>query len=263
MGTIQLTGLAAAQGDLWSSRAADWATIQEPQHRPLYEAVFDEAGLETGTELLDVGCGAGVACHAAVLRGAAVVGIDAAEALIKLARERVPGGEFKVADMQAMPFPDESFDVVTGFNAFSFAADPRAAIGEARRVTRPGGRVAVVVMDPARSDLTDVLTALRDIGPPSNQGPGPLALSGEGVLEAIAEGAGQSEVDITTVACPFVYPDEASLVRAVLSAGPAVGAARALGESAVREATVAAVAGFRQQNGSYRLENTFRSLILR
>ncbi|MBA3910085.1 MAG: hypothetical protein C0524_09400 [Rhodobacter sp.] len=74
----------------------------------------------------------------AASRGAVVSGFDAAEALLEIARERVPGGDFRTADLEAMPFGDAVFDVVTGFNAFQFAGDPVRALSEARRVTRPG-----------------------------------------------------------------------------------------------------------------------------
>lgn len=46
---------------------------------------------------------------------------------------------------EALPFPDQVFDVVTGFNVFQYAANPEAALGEARRVARPGALVAVMV----------------------------------------------------------------------------------------------------------------------
>ena len=82
-----------------------------------------------------------MAASIAAARGAAVSGFDAAEAMLAIARERVPAGDFRVADLEAMPFSDASFDVVTGFNAFQFAGDPVRALSEARRVARPGDRV--------------------------------------------------------------------------------------------------------------------------
>jgi ubiquinone/menaquinone biosynthesis C-methylase UbiE len=84
------------------------------------------------TRLLDVGCGAGRFLQLAVERGASVAGIDATEPFIELARERVPDADLLVGEMEELPYPDEFFDVVTGFNAFQFAADPANALRERR-----------------------------------------------------------------------------------------------------------------------------------
>jgi Methyltransferase domain len=50
-------------------------------------------------------------------------GIDASEALLELARNRVPDAELRLGDMQFLPYGDDSFDLVTGFTSFFFAAD--------------------------------------------------------------------------------------------------------------------------------------------
>lgn len=132
-------GSAATQGLLWSARARDWAEFIEPAGRPVYETVLRAAGVGPGKAVLDVGCASGVAAAVAAELGAQVAGIDAAPALIELARARVPSGDFCVADMEDLPFPDASFDVVTGFSTFQFAARPANALREARRVTARAG----------------------------------------------------------------------------------------------------------------------------
>ena len=76
--------------------------------------------------------------------GATVAGIDAAALLLDISRERSPAGDFRVGDLEDLPFPDHAFDVVTGFNAFQFAGNPVRALTEARRETKPGGVVAVM-----------------------------------------------------------------------------------------------------------------------
>jgi hypothetical protein len=58
-------GSAQIQGDLWGTRAGEWADLQEGSFRPLYEAGFSAAHVDTGTSLLDVGCGAGLALEMA------------------------------------------------------------------------------------------------------------------------------------------------------------------------------------------------------
>jgi ubiquinone/menaquinone biosynthesis C-methylase UbiE len=132
------------QGELWGARARDWAEVQEPAQQELYPPIFDAAAVGDGTALLDVGCGSGVAAAIAHALGAKVSGIDAAVQLIAIARERVPAGDFRVGELEALPYDDDSFDVVTGFNALQYAADPVHALQEARRVARPGGTVAIL-----------------------------------------------------------------------------------------------------------------------
>jgi SAM-dependent methyltransferase len=82
------------------------------------------SGLESTTEhgLLDVGCGTGGAAFLAAGHGARVAGLDASLDSVEVARERVPTGDFRVGDMESLPWPDGSFDVVTGSNSFQFGA---------------------------------------------------------------------------------------------------------------------------------------------
>ena len=93
------------------------------------------AGVGPGARHLDVGCGAGMAAALSASRGARVAGrgsrvggIDAAEALLSIARERTPGGDFRQGELEALPFADAGFDLVTGFNAFQFAGEPAQAL---------------------------------------------------------------------------------------------------------------------------------------
>lgn len=130
---------ADANGSLWGARARDWAEVQEGQFAAGYDDVLARAGVGPGTRLLDAGCGAGMAAMRAAALGAKVSGIDAAPLLLDIARERVPGGDFREGELEDLPFPDHAFDVVTGFNAFQFADNPVRALAQARRVTKPGG----------------------------------------------------------------------------------------------------------------------------
>jgi ubiquinone/menaquinone biosynthesis C-methylase UbiE len=115
-------------GRLWGARAQDWADIQEGTVRRVYESVFERAGVKPGTRYLDVGCGAGMAAQIAASRGANVSGIDAADALLAMARTRTPAGDFRQGDLEELPFQDECFDLVTGFNSIQYAGNPVLAL---------------------------------------------------------------------------------------------------------------------------------------
>jgi len=81
---------ADVNGRLWGERPRDWADLMEAMIRPLYGAAFDRIGIEKGTRYLDVGCGAGLAAQMAAQRGATVSGLDASQALLEIARARLP-----------------------------------------------------------------------------------------------------------------------------------------------------------------------------
>jgi len=255
-------GTAAMQGELWGTDAPRWAA-QEEQQRPLYEEVAERLGLDVPAEVLDVGCGSGVFLKLAADRGATVTGLDASEALVEIARARVPGANIRVGDLQALPFEANAFDVATGFNSFQFATDMTTALREAARVVRPGGRVVVQVWGRAeRCDLTAMLAVVGPLLPsPPPSGPGGRAFSEPGVLEELAMAAGLTPVETGDVVFDFVYPDEETMLATQLSAGLVALAARLAGEETVRAAIVSALAPFRAADGCYRLENEWHYLI--
>jgi SAM-dependent methyltransferase len=254
---------AGVNGRLWSARARDWAEVQEGMLLPVYEAVLDRTDVGSGTRYLDVGCGAGMAAQIAAARGAQVSGVDAAEALLEIARQRTPKGNFRHGDLEELPFQDNAFDVVTGFNSFQYAGNPTAALREARRVTQPGGAVAVVTWgNPEGMEAATLVMALRPLLPaPPPAAPGPFALPDESALSRFAAEAGLKPADVFDVDSPFIYPDEATAVRGLNSAGVAVRAMENSSEQAVTEAHTAAIAPFRQPDGSYRINATFRCLL--
>lgn len=259
-----MTGASAnADGDWWGRRAEDWSRFQEATAMPLYQAALARLPIGRGTRLLDVACGAGLFCELAARNGASVQGIDASAPLVEIARRRVPEGRFFVGDMGTLPFEESSFDVVTGFNAFQYAAEPPRALAEAARVVRPGGAVLVAVWgDPEDCEALSYVAAVGALLPNSaHESPGPLALSSPEALRAAACEAKLAPRDIEEVDMPFVYGDLETALRGILSAGPAARAISFSGEDRVRAAVVQALAPYRLSSGRYRLENRFRYLI--
>ena len=105
-------GTAKIQGELWGNAPRGWADIQEPQHRPLWEAMMNVVGVENGTRFVDLGCGAGNSSKLAAERGAYISGLDASEGLLAFARERVSSGHFRQGDIESLPFPDDRVPVL-------------------------------------------------------------------------------------------------------------------------------------------------------
>ena len=255
-------GTAKVQGELWGTRARDWADVQERVALPLYEAVLAKLGFGSGTAVLDIGCGSGIFCEMAARRGAQVSGLDASPSLVDIARERVPGGDFRTGEMEELPYRDQAFDVVTGFSSFQFAADPRSALREASRVSKTGAVVIAVFGKPDESESTMFVKAMAALVPPPPPGaPGPFALSADGALETLAQQAGLTPGHLETVACPWVYRDDDEALRGLLSSGPAIRAVQVRGEEVVRRAILSALAPYKTGAGGYHLTSGYRYLI--
>ena len=257
------TGSAGVQGRLWGARSDDWAGIQEGQAQPVYDEVIRRLPVGRGARVLDAGCGSGVFAATAAAAGARVHGLDASEALIGIARRRVPDGEFAVGELEVLPYDDDAFDVVTGFNSFQYAARAERALAEAARVTAPGGRVVGVVWGREEDcEAAAYVAALGSFLPPPPPGArGPFALSADCALEELLRGAGLTPIETVDVPAAWEYADEATAMRGMLSAGPAVRAIESAGEEPVATAALAAIAPYRSGDGGYRLENVFRCVV--
>ena len=258
------SGSAKRHGPLWGARAQDWAE-NERQQTPTYEEAIRRAGITSGQRVLDLGCGSGAFLRLAADRGAGVFGLNASEALIELARRRLPDADLRVGDVQFLPYEDDFFDVVTGFNSFFFADDMVAALREAGRVAKAGAPVVIQVWGrPERCDLTALKAAFAQFLPPPAPGaPPPPSLWEPGVLEQIATEAGLTPECAFDVSWAYEYPDEPTLAQAMLAPGLVVEAILAAGEPPVRAAIVEALQPYRTPSGSYRLENEWHYHIAR
>lgn len=117
------------------------------QNVVMAEALCEAADPHAGEPVLDVACGSGTAALVAARRYCEVTGIDYVPALIERARARAAAEaldvDFRVADAQALPFAEASFEVVLSVYGVQFAPDQEKAASELLRVCRPGGRIAL------------------------------------------------------------------------------------------------------------------------
>lgn len=105
-------------------------------------ALLDATRVRAGMRVLDVATGGGYVADAAVKRGAGAVGVDFSSTQIALAQKRYPGVEFHEGDAEALPFGDGDFDAVVMNLGILHLPHPDAALQEAFRVLRRGGRFA-------------------------------------------------------------------------------------------------------------------------
>ena len=124
----------------------------EAMTTPAAARLVKHANVRAGQEVLDVACGTGVVAITASRLGARVRGLDLTPELLERAREnaRIAGAEiaFAEGDVEAMPFPDATFDVVLSQFGHMFAPRPDVALGEMLRVLKPGGTIAFSTWPP-------------------------------------------------------------------------------------------------------------------
>ncbi|WP_170309111.1 class I SAM-dependent methyltransferase [Pseudonocardia hierapolitana] len=232
----------------------------------MYEHVLGRAEIGPGKKVLDCGCGAGRFARMAADRGARVAGIDAAQQLVAIAAKRVPGGDFRTGDLEALPWPDDAVDVATGFSSFQFADDKIRALIEAGRVSRD----LVVVVIPARvpeSGIAAVFKPLFPLFPPealeSMKHSGMFALSQPGELDDLLAATGLVVHDDDEVDCRVRFDDTDTAVRALIGAGPTQLAIHRSGAHTVAQAMHEALTPFIEPGGRVTLPAWFRAVIAR
>jgi uncharacterized peroxidase-related enzyme len=232
----------------WGRKAVDFATLSEPANCREYVTMHHRLGVGADDRLLDIACGSGLAVELATLRGARCAGIDASPRLLAIARERSPDADLRMGDMNALPWADESFDVVTSFRGI-WGTTPRA-VAEAFRVLVPGGRLGITVwghikVSPGAWAFTPFTLASE---PKVQNQAAMVALGRPGVGEALLAESGFVEVQRIAVPFVFEFSDPETYARAMASTGPAFEAIQAVGEPSFREAALQ-IARERMQEG--------------
>lgn len=243
----------------WGIRAKDWAELQEPLSIPLYASILSNIQMNAmPMSLLDIGCGSAVLCKMAYNKGFKVTGLDSARGMLEEAEKRMPQGSFYEADMEALPFEDETFDVVTGVTSFHIASDQAKAIREAARVLKKGGQFFHAIWGPPQENGTSaMLGALKHIMPPP-KGPSPTGpLWEEGKLEKFLSDNGLKPEGRYKERFSWDYKDEEHVLRANLAAVMSWKEIGEWGEENTRKALSESLQPFRKEDGSYSITNTF------
>jgi SAM-dependent methyltransferase/alkylhydroperoxidase family enzyme len=214
----------------WGRRSVEFATLSELGNCREYVALHQLLGVASGERLLDIACGAGLAVELAVLRGADCAGIDASERLLNIARDRSPSADLRVGDMHALPWDENTFDVVTSFRGI-WGTTPEAW-DEARRVLKPGGRLGITVWghikaSPGAWALSPFLLASE---PKVENQAAMVSLGRPGAGEALLLNKGFEEISRNDISSVWEFSDPATYARAMASTGPAYEAMQSVGE---------------------------------
>lgn len=226
----------------WGRAAADFASLSEPSNCREYVALHHALKVRTGDHLLDLACGSGLALELAGVRGATLAGIDASHRLVTVAHDRCPDADLRVGDMNALPWVDATFDVVTSFRGI-WGTTPQA-VTEARRVLRPGGRLGITVWGHLKaSPGAWALSPFRlaDVPKVANQA-AMVSLGRPGAGEALLAEQGFEAIERIDVPFAWEFADPEAYARALASTGPAYEAIQAVGEQAFHDHCVALAA---------------------
>lgn len=185
---------------------------------PVSDVVVGMCEPLVGKRVVDLGCGTGNAALLAAARGAVVTGVDPAQRLVEVARQRAAErglqAEFLVGDAGSIPVEDGAADLLLSVFAVIFAPDARAAIAEMTRVTAPDGLIRLTSWVPDGSLMTINQVAgkfMNEVfgGDGQSAGPKPLAWHDEAALrEAFAPHGFQVELERHSISVTAASPEE-------------------------------------------------------
>jgi ubiquinone/menaquinone biosynthesis C-methylase UbiE len=184
-----LLDAATADADraLKAKHAAMWAmgnydAVATEVIASLGPVVVDAVGITSADRVLDVAAGSGNAAIPAALTGATVVAFDLTPELVEIGRQRSRERElaidWQVAEAEALPFDDASFDAVISVVGVMFAPHHQAAADQLVRVTRPGGRIGLVSWTP-EGFIGQMFVVMKPYAAPPPAGAQPAPLWGD------------------------------------------------------------------------------------
>ena len=202
----------------WEQAATGWGKHAERMREfgmPVSNWMIEHAGLQPGHRVLELAAGPGDTGFLAaelIRPGGTLLSTDGTENMLEVARGRakelgIENVEFKRIELDWIDLDTASVDAVLCKWGYMFSIDPEAALREARRVLRPGGRIALAAWDEpsANAWATIPTAALIERGlttPPDPDAPGMFILSAPGRLQELLQAAGFVDVIVDSVRTP-------------------------------------------------------------
>ena len=209
--------------DRWERAAPGWG-----EHRSLFQAgarpvsgwLVDAIEPQPGHRVLELAAGpgdTGLLAAELIAPGGTLISTDAVDAMVDLARARaaelgVANAEFRRMDAEWIDLPTASLDGVIARWGYMLLADPATALGETRRVLRPGGRVALAAWtqpsdNPWASVPQQELVAMAAAEPPDLDEPNMFAFPDPERIRTLLEEAGFTEIVIDQLDLVWRYDD--------------------------------------------------------
>jgi SAM-dependent methyltransferase len=205
----------------WEQAAAGWGKHAERMREfgmPVSSWMIEHVGLQPGHRVLELAAGPGDTGFLAaelIRPGGTLLSTDGTENMLEVARARakeigISNVEFKRIELEWIDLDTASVDAVLCKWGLMFSIDPEAALREARRVLRPGGRIALAAWDEPRFNdwatiPTLALVEFGHIAPPDPDAPGMFILSTPGRLQGLLESAGFLDAVVESVPTPRAF----------------------------------------------------------
>jgi SAM-dependent methyltransferase len=203
--TSEMEALKNRLSDTWTS--GDFGRIATSYQAGAVEFV-ERLRLNPGARVLDVACGTGNLSIPAAAAGADLTGLDIVSGLIDqaraTARARGINARFDVGDAEAMPYEDESFDVVMSMFGAMFTPRPDVAASELVRVCKPSGTIAMANWTPSGFIGQMFRLTAKHVRPPAEM-PSPLLWGDQDTVRARLNEA-VAELSLTPRTINFVFP---------------------------------------------------------
>lgn len=191
--------------------------------KPWASRVLDAAGVAAGDRVLDVACGTGVLAREALERvgpRGRVVGIDAGEGMLAVARRLQPSIQWRAGRAESLPFEPAAFDRIVSQFGLMFFSDQHRAVREMHRVLRPGGTLAVAVWDAldrseAYREAVDLLRRFAGADAAAALAM-PFSLGEPAALQGLFEAGGLEDVAVWTQTGRACFPSLRTMVEADL-----------------------------------------------
>jgi SAM-dependent methyltransferase len=210
--------------DEWTDDATiaawrEWHPKMTVQLQAMTDALLEVAHVRPGLRILDLGSGTGQpALDLARATGPTghVTATDLSPAMLTLAEEHARAAglaniAFRQADAEALPFPDETFDAVTSRLGAMYFVDIQRALGEIRRVLKPGGHVALAVWGPGDQGtyiggMLGPFFQRATLPAPPPDAPSPFRFAAPGALGGALRRAGFQQETERTLVVPAPWP---------------------------------------------------------
>jgi SAM-dependent methyltransferase len=207
----------------WERAARGWG-----EHRALFQAgarpvsgwLVDAIEPQPGHRVLELAAGpgdTGLLAAELIAPGGTLISTDAVDAMVNLARARaaelgIDNAQFKTMDAEWIDLPTASLDAVIARWGYMLLADPATALGETRRVLRPGGRVALAAWtDPSENPWASVpqqeLFKLANLPPPDPDEPDMFAFRDPATITGLLEDAGFTDIVVEQLDLVWHYAD--------------------------------------------------------
>ena len=252
----------------WDAAAPYYQDGWSAQLKPAQDALLELADLQPGQRVIETACGTGLLTFPAakaVAPEGTVLATDLSEKMVgeatRLANAaRISNVTFARMDAQALDADDNDYDTALSALGLMYVPDPRKALAEMARVTRPGGKVVATIWGERRNCGWADIFPIVDAQVASEVCPMFFASGAPGIFSADFAAAGLADIVEKRMSVRLEFADGDTLADAIIFGGPVAMAVKRFSSDVmvqVRAEFMASVAKFKNHDASYSISGEF------